>query len=56
MLVFPILVFLMLVFLTKLLLFLSLSFLLEQSPTPWEVFPLLCLLSLPRLRRLTMLL
>merc|ERR1712106_575335 len=46
MLVFPILD-----FLTQLLIFLSLSFLLEQSPTPWEVFPSLCLLSQLRLLR-----
>merc|ERR1711892_910016 len=42
--VFLMLVSLMLVFPTQLLLFPSLSFLLEQSPPPWEVFPSLCLL------------
>merc|ERR1711892_1065569 len=47
--------FLMLVFPTQLLLLLSLSFLLEQSPTPWEVFPSSCLLLLLGLRRLLLL-
>merc|ERR1719483_1637084 len=56
MLVFHLLAILMLVFPTQLLLFPSLSFLLEQSPTPWEVFLSLCLLWLLRLRRLKRLL
>ena len=56
MLVFLTLVFPMLVFPTHLLLCPSLSFLLEQSLTAWEVFPSLCLLSLRRLSLLRRLL